>query len=339
MFAFLRALGVEGASNLGGWLLRTLGPKTGTHRTVMRNLRIAFPAMAEAERQQLAIDQWEGTGRTFAELAVMDKLTPDGGRVEVVGIDRLHALRDGGKPAVLISGHLANFEVMAAVIMAAGVPCQVTYRAANNPYVDALIRESRERYGIRLFAPKGDGTRELMVGMKRGDSIALLVDQKYNEGPEVQFFGQPVNASPGAARLALKFGTVMQPLSVVRLPGARFRVTAHEPITVEDTGDKAGDILRGVQAANLFVEDRVREHPVDWFWVHKRWPDRVYAALYGITGGTAQYYNNVGYSYMLRGNVPAALTSFRKARALDPDNIVVANNIQILQNAAAANRA
>ena len=279
LFALLRALGVEGASNLGGGLLRALGPHTGTHRTVRRNLRIAFPDMDPSERERLAVDQWEQTGRTFAELAVMDQLTPEGGRVEVVGLERLHAVRDSGKPVVLISGHLANFEVMAAVIMAAGVPCQVTYRAANNPYVDALIRKSRERYGIRLFAPKGDGTRELMAGMKRGDSIALLVDQKYNQGPEVEFFGQPVNASPGAARLALKFGTVMQPLSVVRLPGVRFRVTAHEPIAVPDTGDKAADVIAGVQAANRFVEDRVREVPVDWFWVHKRWPQSVYAAL------------------------------------------------------------
>ena len=279
LFALLRALGVEGASNLGGRLLRALGPHTGTHRTVCRNLLIAFPDMDPAERERLAVDQWEQTGRTFAELAVMDQLTPEGGRVEVVGLERLQAVRDSGKPVVLISGHLANFEVMAAVIMAAGVPCQVTYRAANNPYVDALIRQSRERYGIRLFAPKGDGTRELMAGMKRGDSIALLVDQKYNQGPEVEFFGQPVNASPGAARLALKFGTVMQPLSVVRLPGVRFRVTAHEPIAVPDTGDKAADVIAGVQAANRFVEDRVREVPVDWFWVHKRWPQSVYAAL------------------------------------------------------------
>lgn len=67
--------------------------------------------------------------------------------------------------------------------------------------------------------------------------------------------------------------------------------------------------------------------------------DRVYAALYDITGGTAQYHNNVGYSYMLRGNVNAALTNFKKARTLDPENLVVANNIQILQNAAAANKA
>jgi Flp pilus assembly protein TadD len=67
--------------------------------------------------------------------------------------------------------------------------------------------------------------------------------------------------------------------------------------------------------------------------------DRVYTALYQITGGTAQYYNNVGYSYMLRGNLTAALTNFRKAEKLDPGNAVVANNIQILANAARASRA
>jgi len=64
--------------------------------------------------------------------------------------------------------------------------------------------------------------------------------------------------------------------------------------------------------------------------------DRVYASLFRISGETTQYYNNVGYSYMLRGNLTAALTSFRKAAALDPKNIVVANNLQLLTNAAAA---
>jgi Flp pilus assembly protein TadD len=67
--------------------------------------------------------------------------------------------------------------------------------------------------------------------------------------------------------------------------------------------------------------------------------DRVYASLFKIIGGTAQYYNNVGYSYMLRGNLTAALANFRKAQALDPDHVVVANNIQILANAAGMNRA
>src|SRR5699024_4030322 len=60
--------------------------------------------------------------------------------------------------------------------------------------------------------------------------------------------------------------------------------------------------------------------------------DRVYATLYAICGPTAQYYNNIGYSYMLRGNLTQALSSFRKARALDPGNPVIVNNIKMLNS-------
>ena len=276
----MRLIGLETASNFGGWLLRTLGPRTGTHRTVMRNLRVAFPKMDLAERDRLALDQWEQTGRTFAETAIMDRLTPASGRIDIVGLERLHAIRDSGRPVVFVAGHMANIETMAAVIVASGVPCQVTYRAANNPHVDAQIRAARARYGVRMFAPKGgEGARELLAGMARGESVALMNDQKFSEGPEVVFFGQPVNAAPGPSRLALRFGTVIQPMSVVRLPGVRFRVTAHAPIELTPSGDRQADIARGVQAITTFIEDRIRENPVDWFWVHKRWPDRVYAAL------------------------------------------------------------
>ncbi len=275
----MRLLGVERASALGGWLLRTLGPRTGTQRTVMRNLRIAFPDMDPAERERLAVDQWEQTGRAFAETAVMDLLVKEN-RIEVVGLERLHAIRDSGKPVVFVAGHFANIETQAAAIIGAGVPCQITYRAANNPYVDAQIIAARSRYGVRLFAPKGgDGARELLAGMARGESVALMNDQKFSEGPEVTFFGQPVNAAPGPSRLALRFGTVIHPLSVVRLPGVRFRMTVHEPIELTQTGDRQADIARAVQTITSFIEARVRENPVDWFWVHKRWPDRVYAAL------------------------------------------------------------
>ncbi len=276
----MRLIGLETASNFGGWVLRTLGPRVSTHRVVMRNLRIAFPEMDEAARERLAVEQWEQTGRTFAETAVMEKLTPASGRIDIVGAERLEAIRASGKPVVFVSGHLANIEIMGSVLVASGIPVQVTYRAANNPYVDQQIRDARARYGVKLFAPKGgDGARELLAGMARGESVGLMNDQKFSEGPEVIFFDQPVNAAPGPTRLAMRFGTVLQPMSVVRLPGVRFRVTAHDPIEVEKTGDRSGDIARGVQAITTFIEERVREHPVDWFWVHKRWPDKVYAAL------------------------------------------------------------
>jgi Flp pilus assembly protein TadD len=64
--------------------------------------------------------------------------------------------------------------------------------------------------------------------------------------------------------------------------------------------------------------------------------DRVYAALLKVSGPSVQYYNNVGYSHMLRGDLKQALLDFRKAEQLDPDNIVVANNKQLLADAAAS---
>ena len=67
--------------------------------------------------------------------------------------------------------------------------------------------------------------------------------------------------------------------------------------------------------------------------------DRAYAQAIRLAGPTPEILNNQGYSYMLRGNLTAALTNFRKAQKLDPDNVVVANNIQILANAAKASRA
>lgn len=67
--------------------------------------------------------------------------------------------------------------------------------------------------------------------------------------------------------------------------------------------------------------------------------DRVYASLLKLTGATAQYYNNVGYSNMLRGNLASAYTNFRKASQLEPENTVIANNLQLLADAASATRA
>jgi Flp pilus assembly protein TadD len=61
--------------------------------------------------------------------------------------------------------------------------------------------------------------------------------------------------------------------------------------------------------------------------------DRVYASLYRLTGGTAQYYNNLGYSYLLRGDTATALINLKKASQLDPQNATIANNLKMLANA------
>lgn len=275
-----RLLPVDWASAMGGAVLRALGPLSGAHKVADRNLQLAFPDMPEAERNRILVAQWDGFGRTFAEFSLMDRILPSTGRVEVVNVERLHQIAAERLPVVFISGHLSNWEVMPAAIVDSGVTCQMTYRAANNPYVDDRIKKSRFRYGVRLFAPKGgDGARELLEAMGRGESVALMNDQKFNGGVAAPFFGHMAHTAPGPTRLALRFGTVLQPMSVQRTKGARFKVVVHEPITVPRTGDRTADIEAGVHLINRFMEDRICERPEEWFWVHKRWPGEVYADL------------------------------------------------------------
>ena len=276
----LRPWPIAWVSGLGGRALRLLGPLTSAHRLAGQNLRLAFPDISAAARARLLVEQWDNVGRTFFEFPLTDRLTPGSGRVEVVGLERLQDLARTGRGAVLISGHFANWEVMAAVIVASGLDCRVTYRAANNPYVDRRIIEGRARYGVKLFAPKGGaGSRDLLKTLQAGQSVAFLNDQKFNGGVAAPFFGHEVHTAGAPTRVAIRFGGALQPMSVQRLPKARFRVVVHEPIILEATGDRERDVEAGVRKVNAFVEARVRERPGEWFWVHRRWPNAAYEAL------------------------------------------------------------
>ena len=272
-----RAYPIDAVSDFGAWLFSRLGPLTSADRVAETNLRIAFPEASDAEIAALKAEQWRHLGRWAAEFPILDRIIADPSRVEVVGAERLAAIRDGAGPVVFVSGHFSSFEIMPAVIIHAGVTCQITYRATNNPHVDDRIRASRWRYGVRLFAPKGtDGARELIRALSRGESVALMNDQKFNGGIAAPLFGVMAHTAPGPSTFALRFGVPIQPMSVQRKDKARFRVVVHDPIVLEDTGDRNADIEAGVGRINRFIEERIRERPAEWFWVHKRWPNERY---------------------------------------------------------------
>jgi KDO2-lipid IV(A) lauroyltransferase len=272
-----RIFPIDSVSDFGSALFKTLGPLTSAHRVATVNLRIAFPDATDSDIRGLAAAQWSELGRWFAEFPILDRILADPTRVEVIGADRLAAIRDGSGPVVFISGHFSSFEIMPAVIVRSGVVCQITYRATNNPYVDARIRANRQRYGVTLFAPKGsDGARDLLRSLGRGESVALMNDQKFNAGIAAPLFGVPAFTAPGPSSLALRFHAPLQPMSVQRTRKARFKVVVHDPIVLAETGDRSADIETGVRRVNAFIEDHVRARPTEWFWVHKRWPNAHY---------------------------------------------------------------
>ena len=235
--------------------------------------------MADTEKKKLISAQWDNIGRTFFEFLALHRLkvfTPNT-RITVEGLEKL----DAHKPAVMISGHFSNWEVMAMVFAQYGqahdFPSQVTYRNINNPHIDARIRKQRQAYGIRLLVQKAGSisAKQLISGLKDGDSIALLNDQKFDQGLSVPLFTENAMTANGPVRIALKTGRPLLPMCVVR-KGSRFHVKIYDPIPLENTGKREEDVMNGVLKVNKFIEDRIREHPDQWFWVHRRWPRKHY---------------------------------------------------------------
>lgn len=270
----MKSRSAEEASDLGAKLMRRLGPLTAAHRTTLRNIRLAFPDWDEAGVNTVALRAWENVGRIAGEMPHLADFDPDrrDGRLVILGEERLEHIERSGRPAVIISGHFANWELVAAVLSRRLSNCQITYRAANNPFIDRRIARARYAYGVHVLTPKGAGTRDLMRALSRGRAVALMNDQKFNQGIPAPFFGHEAMTAPGPSRLALRYGCPLIPVTTSRIGPARYCVTVHDPIEPPPGLEGALAVSDMVARINRFMEARIREAPDQWFWMHNRWP-------------------------------------------------------------------
>ncbi|MEM6535258.1 MAG: lysophospholipid acyltransferase family protein [Pseudomonadota bacterium] len=272
-WAPMKALGPDRASNFGGWLFKKIGPLLSQHKTVRRNLKLAFPEKSDAEREKIALESWESVGRTAGEMPHLPKIHPyKSDRVEVIGAEYCDQIENAPHGAVFVSGHFANWEIMSAAVVCRPVDCLMTYRALNNPHIDRRINKLRHEYGTGTLTPKGLGTRELMRGLSAGRSAGLMNDQKFNEGLPIAFFGHEAMTAPGPSRLALKYNVPIVTVVTRRVGPARFQVVVSPPMDPNPTGDNEADVKRLVTKITAFIEDEVRKTPGQWFWQHRRWP-------------------------------------------------------------------
>jgi KDO2-lipid IV(A) lauroyltransferase len=279
IWRLFRLVPLDRASALGGWIGRMLGPRVGVSSRARRHLVQAFPEKQADEIERIIAGMWDNLGRVVGEYAHLPTLgaydARDGRwpRIEVVGLEHLIALRDGGRPGILFSAHMANWEVLLMVAASMGLATTSVYRAANNPLVDALIQRWRGDQSGE-FVPKGSqGARAALKALGSGRHLAMLVDQKMNDGIAVPFFGRPAMTAPALAELALRFNCPVVPARLERLDGAHLRLTVLPPLDLAPTGDRAADVLRIMTRVNALLEDWIRQRPEQWFWLHRRWPD------------------------------------------------------------------
>jgi KDO2-lipid IV(A) lauroyltransferase len=264
-------LPLDAASALGGWLARMVGPWLPAHRIARRNLARAFPEKSEAEIAAILRGMWDNIGRVAGEFPHLEQMSTQ--RVELIGGEYIDLLRDDGQAGIFISGHVGNWELNGAVAVARGLPLNLVYRAANNPWVEDLYRKGRKSAAVALIQKGSEGARQALIVLKKGGHLGMLVDQKMNDGVPIPFFGRDAMTAPAMAQFATKFKCPLVPARVERLKGANFRVTVYPPMEFPHTGDPHDDNRLLLIRINALLEEWVRDRPDQWLWVHRRWPE------------------------------------------------------------------
>ena len=265
---FLPLAVVAAIGNALGRLLYWLIPER--RRVTRINLAKCFPQMPEAERERLARASFRAFARSFIERGILwwAPTARVARLVRVEGIEHLQAL--GHNRVVLFGPHFVGLD--AVVRLNIDLPMVSTYSRQKDAFLDAVIYRGRTRFGGNVF-PRQAGLRPALRAIKSGAMYYYLPDMDLRPKRQlfVPFFGVPAATVTGLSYIARLTGAAVVPCVTRMLPGGRGYVVRLYPAWNDfPSGDDAADARRMV----AFIEERVREMPEQYLWMHKRFKSR-----------------------------------------------------------------
>jgi KDO2-lipid IV(A) lauroyltransferase len=237
-----------------------------------RQLALAFgldPGGARAAL--LARGVFSHLGRSLAEIGRLLARPARFPAVEIPAATR-RALDEAlapGRGAIFATGHLGNWELMAAALARAGYPISTVAKESRNPRFTRLIEAERARFGVEcIYRGRPGAVAGLRRALRRGRILGLLIDQDTRvPGVFVPFFGRAAFTPVAAAAIALRTGAPVVVGSI-----RRRRDGVHE-VTVERCALPAEPRAATALLTARF-EERVRRRPSQWVWFHERWRTR-----------------------------------------------------------------
>jgi KDO2-lipid IV(A) lauroyltransferase len=273
----LRLIPMDSAVRVFERFARWFGPKTKRHQVAMDNLELAFPEKSIEQREKIASDSWAQIARTLLEYGYLDEIfdldeeNKGSGRIEIKNPEQFLKLRDDGLPAILFTGHLANFELLPIAAAKFGLEILSLFRAPNNKYAASRVADARKQLSQNLVASREGASFQLMSALQRGAHVGILVDQKFRRGIQIPFFGHDAPTNPLLAKLARRYECPVHGARTIRLPDGRFRVEITDELVLPRTQDGDIDIRGTTELVTRVIEGWVREYPEQWLWIHRRW--------------------------------------------------------------------
>jgi KDO2-lipid IV(A) lauroyltransferase len=192
-------------------------------------------------------------------------------RIEVRGQEHLEAARTRGKGVVVLTGHCGNWELAAlALARHFNFHMSVVARRQNSPYLNSMVEKMRLRYGNQIIY-KDNAFRGMMSAIRKNGIIGLLVDQAVfpENGALIDFLGRKAWAAKSPVLLARKSGTAVVPAFIHREADRHIIDIYPELVFSEDNSEQG--ITSNVQKYSRAIENFIVRHPIDWYWVHRRW--------------------------------------------------------------------
>mgnify|MGYP000291879474 FL=1 len=186
-------------------------------------------------------------------------------RMEYSGEQAMLAELQLGHGSFLLSGHFGSWDLCGAMVCRdLQLPASVIVKTPKNRAAADMIERIRTAFGMGLL-PVRNVMATVYEEVQHGRQVVFLLDQRLSRGIDVPFFGEPARTSPALAHAAAKSEKPVHTLWFIRDGVGRHRAEIGPPIPM------TGDVEADTTAFMKFYEERIRQHPHNWFWLHKRW--------------------------------------------------------------------
>ena len=269
LFIIFKIIGYKNASNLGFLIGKHLGIFLKSKKKINETIN-QIDEIKKSTNKNFSFEVLGNYGRIFAEYPFIKNFRNDKLKkyLQIEGEEYLKNIIQEKKIAVFVSGHFNNFELMAMQIEKSGIDLAAIYRPLNNPFLNQVMEKIRLNFICRKQIKKGkSGTRKLLECIKKGSSVALMIDQRVTEGSKVDFFGKGATTTTIPAQLIKKYECLLVPVYIERFNKFNFKIYISKPINI----NKNKTIDEITIYLNRVLEKMILKNPTQWIWTHDRW--------------------------------------------------------------------
>ena len=271
-FLLIKILGINISRKIFIKIFRVIGPIVRTNKIVVSNIYRIYETIDKVRIKKIIDDMWSNYAITFVEYVYLKKFNSQQNHVQIKNKEVIEKIVNSKKPVIFISGHFSNFELMAMELHKSKIKLSAIYRPLNNVFLNPFMEMLRKKFICPNQIKKGvTGLKDAINDLRKGHSLALMIDQRLSEGEKIKFFGDDAKTTTLPAQLALKFNLLIVPIYLERKENFSYKLEVFQPLNFEELENNNANKTKITKELNNWLEKAVQKNPGQWILTHNRW--------------------------------------------------------------------